>query len=156
MPIAPLLHSLESSPLGTFLRSAPAQWMQVLQLLHVFGLLLLLATALLIGLRSLGSLLGEVPVSRLIAALRPYLLGGLAVTVLSGVLMFLSVPSQYISNPAFLPKMSLLLAATAVQAALLIAPGRRASALWARAAAGLSVALWFGVGVAGRAIAYVA
>ena len=75
-------------------------------------------------------------------------------TIGSGSLLYLTAPLSYINNPAFVPKIALLLAALGLQAALSWR-GAPARPLLARSVAALSLTLWFGVGLAGRAIGFV-
>jgi hypothetical protein len=155
MAIDPFLQWYEGTPLGAALRSADPLVMQLSQLFHIFGLVILLASALLLSLRLYGALLPAVPVPRLLRTVQPFLLGGLAAALLSGLVMFLSVPGLYNISPAFWPKISLLGLAIVVQLAFLRVLWGEPSPALARGGAALSLLLWVGVGAFGRAIAYV-
>lgn len=150
--------ALQDSAPGMLLRAASAPVILAIQIGHVVGLILLLSTLLLLNLRLLGRGLASQPAAQLAQASRPYLGTGLVLTLVSGCLLYLSAPVSYIANAAFVPKMALLLLALAVQLGLHRGVIRRATPappLLARASAVLSLALWLGVGMAGRAIGFV-
>jgi hypothetical protein len=128
-----------------------------LQIVHVLGFILLLSSIVLISLRLLGLAFAQQPVSKVGRDATRLIWLGLALTVVSGTLMFVSSPKTYYYNPAFELKMLLLVAAVLVQVVLL----RRVSAkdaptpALARATVALSLASWFGVGLAGRIIGFI-
>jgi hypothetical protein len=82
---------------------------------------------------------------------------GLALAVGSGILMFIGSPKHYYYNPAFELKMLLLTVAVIVQSSLfrkvVYAPNPRPALR--RVSVALSLALWFAVSMAGRAIGFV-
>ncbi|MBX5460855.1 MAG: hypothetical protein IRZ28_07170 [Steroidobacteraceae bacterium] len=126
-----------------------------LQVMHVLGIILLLASLVLLSLRLLGLALSTHSVTRLgTDAVR--LMGlGFAMALVSGVLMFVSSPRLYFYNPAFRLKMLLLLLAIGVHAALLHTVRRDPpSPLLARWSATCSLVLWFAVGFSGRVIGF--
>ncbi len=128
-----------------------------LQMIHVIGLLMLLSSLLLMSLRLLGLTLEQVPVPHVTRLPGRLLWVGVTLAASSGLLMFIGSPAHYFYNRAFDVKMGLLLAAVAVQFALF----RRVAAIdspppaLARLSVAVSLLLWFGVGVAGRAIGFV-
>jgi hypothetical protein len=95
-------------------------------------------------------------VSHVVRAAKPLLWPGLLVSLASGSLLFLTEAVKCYYNVAFWYKMSFLIAAILFQLAaqnrLTAAPLPRAAL---RAIAALSLLLWFGTGIAGRAIAFV-
>jgi hypothetical protein len=147
MSLISFAESLQHTALGAALRDAPQAAVLAIQVAHVLGLILLLTSLLVVNLRLLGWGLRSLPLARVVQATRRALWLGLALTMGSGSLLFLSAPVHYAGNAAFAPKMLLLLAALTVQAILY----RRLT----RAGAVLSLSLWFGVGLAGRAIGFV-
>lgn len=155
-PIA-FAETLQHTALGVALRHAPASVVLLIQIVHVLGLILLLTALVLVNLRLLGLGLKSLPLRQVVQATRIALWLGLALTIGSGLLLFLSAPLHYAANQAFIPKMLLLLFALLVQATLY----RRATRaevpppLLARGTAALSLSLWFSVGLAGRAIGFV-
>jgi hypothetical protein len=127
-----------------------------LQVVHILGFVLLLAAVMLLALRSLGLTLPGVSRARLYAVFTPILWTGVALTVLSGALMFASSPLLYYYNRVFDVKM--LLFATAVIAQLVIlrlAAGERLGRRGLGVASVASLVLWFAVSFAGRAIGFV-
>jgi hypothetical protein len=147
MSLIAFAEALQHTAPGVALRGAPPAAVLAIQIAHVLGLILLLTSLLLVNLRLLGWGLHALPLERVVQATRKALWLGLALTMGSGALLFLSAPVHYAANAAFVPKMVLLLTALAVQALL----HQRAN----RGAAVLSLSLWFGVGLAGRAIGFV-
>lgn len=127
---------------------------------HLLGMALLVGPILLLDLRLLG--LGrQFPAQAVTRALTPFAATGLMVMLVSGVALFSADASALIGNPLMQAK----LAAIAVglgNVALFHAVFARHLADWdrdpprlARASALLSIALWLGIMVAGRLIAYV-
>jgi hypothetical protein len=134
-------------------------WMfAVLEILHLLGLTLLLGSLVVFDLRLLGLGMRRQPISRLAGELAPWIGGGLAIMVITGAPLFLSEAMKCYGSPPFAIKMMLLLLATAShlvilrQALRMDDPARLP--LWTKPAALISLALWFGVGLAGRAIGY--
>jgi hypothetical protein len=147
----------QDTPVSTFLQTSNHLVVEVIGVLHVLGLVLLLAALLLVNLRLLGVGLRSQSARQLASDVAPLLWTGLGLTLFSGTVLFLSAAMNYYANPAFLPKLFLLLLATIVQMTLY----RKATATespspaLARTTAITSLTLWLGVGLAGRAIGYV-
>jgi hypothetical protein len=82
---------------------------------------------------------------------------GLALTALSGTLMFIATPKLYFYNPAFRLKMILFFVAVIVQLALFRKTATQTSPTptFARASVGISLAAWFSVAMAGRMIGFI-
>lgn len=157
MAIVHIIEWLQETRLIGLLGAANQIVVVVTEVCHVLGLVSLLAAVVLINLRLFGVVLNRQPLALVARATGPMLWGGLGVTLLSGSVLFLSGPVRYYYNPAFQPKIGLLLLALLVQwtlyrkAAGTVAPGP----LLARAGAALSLTLWFSVGLCGRAIGYI-
>ena len=120
---------------------------------HVLGIALLFGAIVPLDLRLLGLWRG-VPVDHLARPLVSVAVVGLLLAGGTGALLFATRPGDYIGEPLFGVKLSLLAAALAN--ALLMRRARR----WrqgpgeARLAAAASIALWLGVIAAGRLIGY--
>jgi hypothetical protein len=157
MPLIAFAESLQHTALGLALRDAPPVAVLAIQIAHVLGLILLLTSLLLVNLRLLGWGLRSLPLQQVVNATRKALWLGLALAMGSGSLLFLSAPVHYAGNAAFVPKMVLLITALLVQASLYRRVTRTAAPapLLARSTAVISLSLWFGVGLAGRAIGFV-
>ena len=132
--------------------------MPAMQSVHLVGITVLLASMLVLNLRLAGLALVDTPLVWLARQLKPWALGALTVVVLSGLLIFVGTPSKYLASNPFRFKMGALLVATLFQFAVL----RRFSSVELSRArtvkiliAVLSLTLWFSVGWAGRAIAFV-
>jgi hypothetical protein len=128
-----------------------------LQIVHVFGFLLLLASLLLMSLRLLGLALRQHSVPQVTRQPATLFAWGLALVIVSGALMFVTGPKHYFYNSAFEVKMLLLLAAALLHVTVFrsVAASESPNPLLARVAAVLSLILWFGIGIAGRAIGFV-
>jgi hypothetical protein len=133
--------------------------MPIAQSVHLVGLTLLLATVLVLNLRLAGGALKDASLDWLAQQLRPWMIGGLIVVLLSGALIFVGTPEKYLASNPFRVKMVTLLLAILFQYAVLrrfaapdSAPRSRAVRL---TVAALSLTLWFTVGWAGRAIAFI-
>jgi len=128
-----------------------------LQVLHILGFVVLLSSLVVICLRMLGLAFVRTPLTQVARDGVRLIWIGLGVAVSSGTLMFISGAWHYGHNWAFELKMVLLVSAVVVQVLLF----RRATAtdtpsrLLARASAGLSLVLWFGVGLCGRMIGFI-
>lgn len=129
---------------------------------HVLTLTVFLGMLFVIDLRMLGLAFVEVPASRVAASLdRPMLLG-FTVMVVTGLLLYYAIPVRTTQSLWFRIKVVLMVAA-GVNALLFRARLKAAHGVWdqdrraprrLRVGAGLSLALWAGVVVCGRAIAY--
>jgi hypothetical protein len=128
----------------------------VIMALHLVGLAWLGATLLSVDLRLIGAAFRGRPVRDLARDLRPWMWGGLALTLGSGWLLFTAEALRCYENPLFWIKMMLLAAvllftATVRRRVL----GATDAARWIERATGLtSLALWFGVALMGRGIGF--
>jgi hypothetical protein len=152
-----LLARLQASPLSHGIAQANHMLIASLQIVHVFGLILLLGPLLLIGLRVWGLVLREQPFEDIVRQSLRLASIGLTLSMTSGVFMFLSAPLHYYANWAFDTKMLLMLSALVTY--LLIFAWRpnqlRAHGVLARLHVLASVILWVFVCMAGRAIGFV-
>lgn len=149
--------TIQDSSVSVFLRSIDHDFIVVFEVLHVLGLLLLLSPLVIINLRLLGAGLNQQTVAQVFQAFYPFMLSGLVVAAFSGTSLFLTFPVMYYNNPMFLPKIGLLLLALALQVALVFTMTRETvpNPLFAKGAGLCSLTLWFGIGLAGRAIGFV-
>jgi hypothetical protein len=150
-----LLHLFEwlgATPVGVFIQQSTYAF-EVLEMLHLLSLAILGGAILLIDLRLIGfGLVGQSAV-RVAGELRPFVVGGLSASMVSGVLLVAGEPMKCYYNPAFRWKMLFLGLAVlfyfVVQQRLLQNGGRELLTKWA---AVISLLLWLAVGLAGRAI----
>jgi hypothetical protein len=157
MTTAEVLTAIAQFPLSRAIAKSNHLVTAALQVVHVLGFVLLLASLTLISLRLLGLALVRQTVPQVAAETSRLLWLGAILTISTGILMFLSGPSHYYFNRAFDIKMLLLFAALVVHVTLLQRVARRDEppATLARVSAVLSLLLWFGVSWAGRAIGFV-
>jgi hypothetical protein len=156
MSLLALFHWFEATGIGGFGRRS-AYFFPVVEVVHLLGITLLLGAALVLNLRLLGAAMRRQSIAEIARAIAPLLWSGVALAVGSGLLLFVTEAVKCYYNAAFWYKMGLLSSAVVFQ--LLVrrrlegAPP--ASAALVKGAAAISLALWFGVAVAGRAIAFV-
>lgn len=123
--------------------------------MHITGLLLLLSSITLVSLRLLGLGLRTVLLTEIADATNRFIWIGLALLVISGVLMLAPSATNYYENDFFWDKLVLLGLALLVHVTLFRKVTRleRTSASAAPLAV-LSLLLWFGVAFAGRFIGF--
>jgi hypothetical protein len=155
------LSVLEASGLAAAMRND--LWLYpIVEIFHIAGFVILVGAVVMFDLRLLG-LSRAISIRALARHLLPWSAGALVVIVPSGLLMFSAHASEFIGNPAFVTKITLILIAFANAVAFHVGVFRGASN-WdthqpAPAAAKLhaiaSLAVWFAVITCGRLIAYV-
>jgi hypothetical protein len=145
----------EATPIGIFGRQSSV-FFPAVEVVHLLGLTLLLGSVLFVNLRLLGIISRRQQIGEVARAVRPLLWTAVAVTLGSGLLLFLTEAVKCYFNVAFWYKMALLAVALIFQLAVQQRIAARPTGLaHARLTAVASLALWFGVGIAGRAIAFV-
>lgn len=131
----------------------------VIEIVHLLALGVLGGTVLIINLRLLGFRFQDEPVSNLARELQPWMIRSLAIMLVSGFFLFSSEAEKLYGNWAFRAKMvSLALAILftfTLYRKVTLSEEERVSPIWNKVAALLSLVLWAGVGLAGRAIGYV-
>lgn len=125
----------------------------LLEVLHIFGIALLVGNLVLLELRIAG-LAAALPLAPLARLALPVALLGFALIAASGLLMFAGQAGELLANRAFVLKMLLVMAA-GLNAAVFHARGglQRLDGL-ARTQTVLSLGLWIAVIICGRWIAY--
>lgn len=130
----------------------------VIQSFHLFGITLLLSAMVILNFRMLGIGLGETRLDALAKPVWKWATAGLSLAMASGFLVFVPDPARYAANRSFLAKMSLLIVAILFQYTVyrkvLRAESSTAEPHRRMIVPLLSLALWFSVGWAGRAIAF--
>jgi hypothetical protein len=156
-----LCQLLYDSRIGTAIRESDNAF-PIIESVHVLGITLLAGTIAVLDLRMLGVILREIPVRRIARAVLPLTWSGFVVMFISGFLLFWSEAAKNYTNPAFRIKLVLLILAGLNPVIFHTGVYRRAHewelarvAPWrARIAAIVSLTLWSGIIIAGRAIAY--
>ena len=163
--IMPLLQHLcqllNDSSFGTVIRESDYAY-SIIESVHVISITLLVGTIAVLDLRMLGLLLQPIAITRIARAVIPLAWSGFALMFLSGLLLFWAEAAKMYGNPAFRVKVILLALVglnplifhTTVYRRVHEWEGLRSSPWRARIAAIFSLALWGGIIVAGRAIAY--
>jgi hypothetical protein len=147
----------ENTWLGDAIRDS--RWLfPAIESLHLLGLAVIGGAVLVMNLRLLGFGNHLQPADRLWRDTRPWLVGSLAVMLISGMLLFTSEATKLYYHDAFWVKMTSLLLATlytfTVMRKVALADPGRVGPVWGRAAALLSILLWSTVGVCGRWIGF--
>jgi len=124
-----------------------------LEVAHIVGIALLIGSLAVFELRVWG-LGGAVELRALARLALPIALGGFALALCSGAVMFLSQIDEMLGNKAFLAKMGLLVLAGANAVAFHLRGGLAVDDALARAQTALSLGLWIAVVFCGRWIAY--
>ncbi|WP_260703294.1 DUF6644 family protein [Edaphobacter flagellatus] len=147
--------ALAHSSLGQFMQNS--KWgFALVETVHLIALAILGGSVLILDLRLLGVLFKRESAPAIGRDLGRLLLGSLVLLIVSGVAMLSEEALKCYYNPAFRWKMALLAAAVVFYFTLhrraVIRTGDGPPTFSTRAAAIVSLALWLGVGVAGRAI----
>jgi Family of unknown function (DUF6644) len=130
-----------------------------IEICHLLGLAVLGGTVLVLNLRLMNLRFPNEPVAELARDVQPLMVGSIAVMLISGFFLFSSEAVKMYDNVAFHYKMVFLLLAIVytftIYRKVVMSPEGRVSLPWRVSVALISLALWAGVGLAGRAIGYV-
>ncbi len=148
--------ALQASSFGRFVGSLDHMVHAGIQLMHITGMILLLSSVVLISFRIFGFGLRLVTVSAIVHATRNYIWVGLALLIISGVLMLAPSATNYYANDFFWDKLVLLALALVVQLSWFknIKQLDTHSSFITQFTTLLTVTLWFGVAFAGRFIGF--
>jgi hypothetical protein len=143
---------LGETPVGFFMQQSTYAF-AIVEMFHLLSLTILGGAILLIDLRLLGFGFKSQTAGQLAKELRRWLQGSLVIAAISGILLLAEEPIKCYYSPAFRLKMFLLILAVlfyfGVQDRIFARDGKRALE---RTAGIISLALWFGVALSGRAI----
>ncbi len=161
MSLLPVFEFVNNTAFATALRESDNAF-PIVETIHVLGITLLAGTVAVVDLRLLGLILKRDRASTVAGQVLPLTWVGFAVMFISGVLLLISEAEKMYGNTAFRVKM-LLLAIAGVNPLIFHTTIYKSVGAWddlprtpwrARAAAIVSLTLWSGIIVAGRAIAY--
>jgi uncharacterized membrane protein len=157
MSVLHLFQWLNRTSFSIFIRRST--WgFAIIEMIHLLALASLGGVILIVDLRLLGIGLRRQRVSQVARELLPLLLGSLAVMLVSGLLLVATGPLRYYYSPWFRLKMTLLFLAVlfyfTLHSIVLRPANDDASSFWSKVAALISLTLWLGVGLAGRAIGF--
>jgi hypothetical protein len=134
----------------------------IIESLHVWTMAVFFGTVVMFDLRLLGLAMRNVPISEVVDRLLPWTIAAFVLMVLTGSLLFFAIPLRSYQNLFFRIKMLLLLGA-ALNIWLFHSRVYPGLGKWdaesvpprrVRMAGGISLALWTGVVISGRMIAY--
>jgi len=154
--LVPFFQWCDDSSVALAIRNSRAAF-PVIENFHLFALTVLLGSIVVLCLRQFGLILKTQPISEVATALRPWNRWALAVMLTSGVLLFLSEAMKCYGNTSFRVKMIFLFAALLFQFTVynrIVKDEGLSAPLGGKVAAGVALCLWFGVGLAGRAIGF--
>jgi hypothetical protein len=147
--------ALAHSALGRTMQTS--KWgFAIVEMVHLLALAILGGSVLIVDLRLMGLVLKGESARAIGRDLSRLLLASLALMVLSGIALVSEEAGKCYYSPAFRCKMALLATAVLFYFTLhrraLLHTDKGTPTLWSRVAAAVSLFLWLGVGVAGRAI----
>ncbi len=134
----------------------------IAQSLHILGIAVVMASIVMVNLKFLGLAVPSQNVSEMIRRLMPWTWWALLLNAVTGLLFVVARPNRYFFNPVVGWKFSMLVPAVAL-AVIVHRLSTREAGYWeqssrrrisARVIAAVSLALWIGVVLAGRWIAY--
>ena len=154
--LRPFIGWCANTAIGTFIHSVTWAF-PLVEAIHIVALVVLLGTTMLVNFTLLGIVRGWSP-SRVAHNVSWYSNCALVGVIVTGVLLFVSDPWRYYANEAFGLKILMLGLAVLVQFTIyprVVRIDPAFTRLPGRLVACVSLALWFGIGAAGRAIAFV-
>jgi hypothetical protein len=157
MNLYPLFKWFDTTPISVAIRNSTYIF-PVVEVFHLFGLTLLLGTVMVMCLRMLGLGMRRQTVTEVNTQLMPWSVGAALLTIVTGVLLFLSEALKCYGNEAFPWKMWFLFGGIVLYlltASRMKNADSRLNPAAMKVIAILMMVLWFGVAVAGRAIAFV-
>ena|SRR5438045_1833108 len=154
--LLPFFKAAQDTGFGVAIRSS--LWLfPVIEAFHLLALALIGGAVLVVDLRLAGLTLKRQPAARIALDAQPWLIGGLAVMLVSGGLLWTSEAVKCYYNLAFWLKMmflSLALVFTFTIRRHVALTGDRVRPFWMKTVALVSVTLWTGVGLMGRGIGF--
>jgi len=147
----------ENTSLGAAVRGS--RWMfPVVEAGHLIALAVFGAAVLIVDLRLWDRGLRERSVADVARNAQPLLLGSLALMLITGYMLLAADAERYYYNPAFWSKMVFLFIALVftftVRQTVAMSDQTRVGPFWGRLVALVSLALWSGVGIGGKAIGF--
>jgi hypothetical protein len=129
----------------------------LVETIHILSLAVLLGSLFLIDLRLLGIAARGWTPAQILGQLHSFINCSVGIILVTGVILFVAEPRKLFDNAAFGPKMMFLAAAILFQYTLYprVRNMHATIPLWGRLLALVSLGLWFGVAVCGRAIGFV-
>jgi hypothetical protein len=154
--LRPFFEWCDGTMLGAWMRGGTWEF-PMIETIHILGLAMLYGCVAVISLRLMGILMRGWTVSRITSEVTPYLNWSLVVILVSGSLLYLSEAAKTFDNAAFWVKVELLFTALVFHFFVVrrVTRAENVSPAMEFAVGLASLLLWFGIGAAGRAIAFV-
>jgi hypothetical protein len=157
MDLFPYFEWLASTSLSQVI-SASTWAFAVIESVHLLALSAIGGAVLLVDLRLLGFGIRSSTLEEVARDAQPWLIGSLAVMLVTGFLLFASEPVKCYNSTPFRVKMLCLALGTifafTVRRKVAMAGEGRVRPIWLKLVAVVSLALWFGVGAGGRWIGF--
>jgi hypothetical protein len=157
MDLLPIFRTIEESGVGAFIRRSQFLF-PVIESVHLLGLAAIGGAVLIVDLRLLGLGFKRQPVAQIAGDASSWLIGSLAVMLITGILLFVSESVKCYYSQAFWFKMASLTLAIlftfTVRRRILNADEARLGRVWGKLTAVVSLMLWSGVGAGGRWIGF--
>jgi len=152
---APFFDWLQTFPLGTAISNSKYAF-AIIEVFHLFGIILLLGSASLMSLRLLGLAMREQKITEVSRAVGWFTFVGLATMLVTGFLMMASIPTKYYHSVPFWWKMGFFWTGFVFHFTLYRKATRsdRTGLVLGGITALLAIVLWYGTGAFGRAIGF--
>lgn len=153
--LLPLFTWLGESSLGTAIADSKYAF-AIIEVFHLFGIILLLGSASLMALRLVGLTMRDQKISDLSRQLRWYTLAGLLAMIVTGVMMVSSIPNKYYVSNLFWWKMGFFWCGVVFHFTIYrkVTRSDRIGLALGTFTAIVVVVLWYGTGAFGRAIGF--
>jgi hypothetical protein len=151
----PLFDWMQTASLGKAISDSKYAF-AIIEVFHLFGIILLLGSTSLMALRLVGLALKEQKISEVARSIRWYTLFGLLTMLVTGSMMVVSIPSKYYHSVPFWWKMGFFWTGVLFHVTLYRKATRsdRTGLLLGGVTALLAIVLWYGTGAFGRAIGF--
>jgi hypothetical protein len=152
----PFFSWMDATAISTYIKSTT--WVfPLVETIHILALAILLGSLFLIDLRLLGIAIRRWSPAQIVEQLHSFINWSVVVILATGVVLFVAEPRKLFDSAAFGPKMILLALAITFQYTLYprVRFMQAHIPIWGRLMALVSLGLWFGVAVCGRAIGFV-
>ena len=155
MTLLEIFYWLEYTPLLVEMRASP--WLfPVIATIHLFGLVIIGGSVLVVNLRLLGLGLSQQPATRLARDTEPLLLVGIAIMLATGSLLFLCFATKYYYLTPFWVKLASLIAVLIFTFTIhrRVARNEERTTAAGRIVALTSLSLWTSIALGGRLIGF--
>ena|SRR6266850_1921044 len=153
--LLPFFEWCDKSWLGSTIRESRL-YFPIIETFHLFALTLLFGAILMINLRIFGLILKGEPVSQVHQDIKPWTFWSLVAILVTGTMLFLSEAMKCFASGPFQVKMAFLFSAIIFHFTIhrYIVKRDQFNPILGKLAAVMSILLWLGVGVGGRAIGF--